>query len=182
MKQYLQELRNIQHPRHPGVSAGVCAACVEATDVCMSRHHTPPETALHIEREGARVSRILRWQQPTPDVSRAWNNADDATRDAAYIVSLAVAEDELEMVAFSRAETRTGADYYIGPSEAADLEDAWRLEVSGSDRGSRSQIRRRLTEKIKQAVKGLSNLPALAAVVGFREALVMMSEVVLPDG
>lgn len=108
---------------------------------------------------------------------RAWHNKDDATRDGAYIVSLAVVDSELGLVALSRAETRTGADYYVGEPHAFDLESAYRLEVSGLDIGNESSVRRRLREKIKQTIRGNSNLPALASVVGFQEALVLLEEV-----
>ena len=108
---------------------------------------------------------------------KAWNNVDDATRDGAYIIAIAVIEAELGMVALSRAETRTGADYYVGPPDTHDLENALRLEVSGVDRGSARIVRARLKEKIAQARRGASNLPAMASVVGFREAAILLHNV-----
>ena len=75
--------------------------------------------------------------------------------------------------ATARSETRTGADYYVAPSEGlSDLDAAYRLEVSGTDRGNETTIRSRLKEKILQAQRGASNLPAVACVVGFRAARV----------
>jgi len=79
------------------------------------------------------------------------------------------------MVALSRAETRTGADYYVGRSGLSDLEEAFRLEVSGLDEGSLADVRRRLKTKEDQAARGDSFLPAYASVVGFREAAVLVS-------
>ena len=60
-------------------------------------------------------------------------NADDATRDGAYSLSLAAIESTLNLVAISRAETRSGADYYVGAPDAVNLEDAFRLQISGTD-------------------------------------------------
>jgi hypothetical protein len=40
--------------------------------------------------------------------------------------------------------------------------------VSGTNVGSSAEVNRRLREKIAQAEKGRSNLPAIAAVVGFK--------------
>ena len=76
-----------------------------------------------------------------------------------------------------RAETRTGADYYVAPhgASADDLEDCLRLEVSGVDRGPESVVRKRLNDKLRQAAAGNSNLPALAGVVGFKARLIAVA-------
>lgn len=175
MSDELPELTTIRYPRHPGVSSGVCEAFSEAAEVCLARHHQPPRTEFAIECCGSKSVRGLLWRRPNEVVERAWKNRDDATRDGAYIVSIAAVEKELGLVALSRAETRTGADYYVGPSGATDLEEAMRLEVSGTDRGDASAIKSRLREKEKQARKGDSFLPAYASVVGFREKTILIS-------
>lgn len=97
----------------------------------------------------------------------------------AYGVSLAVVEVEKGLVAIARAETLTGADYYVGPIEwnGGDLEDSFRLEVSGTDVGNFGTIAQRLRGKIDQAAKGHSDLPAIAAVVGFKELIVAIADV-----
>lgn len=177
MNDLLPNLQSIKHPRHPGVTSAVCSAFSEAAEVCLYRHHSPIETELEINCCGERNKRRLQWNRPSEMALRAWHNKDDATRDGAYIVSLAVVDSELGLVALSRAETRTGADYYVGEPHAFDLESAYRLEVSGLDIGNESSVRRRLREKIKQTIRGNSNLPALASVVGFQEALVLLEEV-----
>jgi hypothetical protein len=81
------------------------------------------------------------------------------------------------MVAVRRAETRTGADWYIAPEGELleDLESCVRLEVSGTNAGTSSDVSRRLQEKIAQAAKGNSNLPAIAAVIGFKVLEVAIS-------
>lgn len=174
MKGDLPALRTIQHPRHPGISSRVCGAFTEAAGVCLARHHQPPRTVFSIECCGKRSRRGLLWEQPDDIAQRAWNNRDDATRDAAYIVSIAVVEKELGLVALSRAETRTGADYYVGRAGAMDLEEAIRLEVSGTDRGDIPAIRSRLRQKEKQALRADCCLPAYASVVGFRETRILV--------
>jgi len=79
------------------------------------------------------------------------------------------------MVALFRAETRTGADYYVGSPEATDLEKAFRLEVSGIDKSELSIMKKRLREKEAQALRGGSSLPAYVSVVGFREARILLN-------
>lgn len=173
----MPDLRSIRSPKHPGVTAAVCESSSEAAEVCLARHHTAPETPLSISCCGNSASLLLHWNEPADDAKRAWNNRDDATRDGAYIVSLAAIESELGLVALLRAETRTGADYYVGQSGSTDLENAYRLEVSGVDSGDRGRLKSRLRNKIVQATKGDSDLPAYASVVGFRSAIVMVEEV-----
>lgn len=173
----LPELRSVRAPRHPGVSAAVCEALSEAAEVCLARHHTPPSTSFQVALSGEELVRSLTWSAPDETAQLSWRNQDDATRDGAYIISLAVVEHELGMVALSRADIRTGADYYIGRSSATDLEEAFRLEVSGVGYGGQVEIRRRLREKLEQASRGDSFLPAYASVVGFREATVLVSMV-----
>lgn len=80
------------------------------------------------------------------------------------------------MVAVARAETSTGADYYLGPPghSGEDLEGCWRLEVSGINAGTPSDVAARLREKVAQAQAGNSNLPALAGVIGFSTRLIAL--------
>lgn len=171
----LPDLRGIRAPRHPGVSNAVCEALSEAAEVCLSRHHVPPRTSFQVEFSGEQLVRYLTWSSPNETAQLSWHNQDDATRDGAYIISLSIVEHELGMVALSRADTRTGADYYIGLANANDLEGAFRLEVSGVGGGGQAEIRRRLRQKLDQASRGDSFLPAYASVVGFREATILVS-------
>lgn len=88
---------------------------------------------------------------------------------------LAVLERCAGMVAVRRAETRTGADYYVGPpgSGREDLERCLRLEISGVDHGPASVVWGRVFDKVQQTIRGASNLPALVGVVGFKASLVV---------
>jgi hypothetical protein len=88
-------------------------------------------------------------------------------------------EFEEQLVAVKRAETLTGADWYLSHvgSSPDDLEDCLRLEVSVLDAGTRSDINARLRQKIEQTKKGISNLPAIASVVGFKEKIIAIQKV-----
>jgi hypothetical protein len=115
------------------------------------------------------------WETPNSRISGAWANETDATEFGAYGVSLASIEISEGLVAIHRAETRTGADYYVAPpgTTIEDLEECLRLEVSGTDHGANKDIRARLTAKISQAKNGTSNIPAVASVVAFKELIVV---------
>lgn len=164
------------HERHIGLYEPLCRAYADAAGVCFSRHHQSP-TDIKINKQIEICRREVRWEKPDNRTARSWANDDDATRDAAYSVSLAVIEAEFGLFAFTRAETKTGADYYIGSPNASDLEDAFRLEVSGTDYGNLSAIRSRLREKVEQLRRGNSSKPGIAAVIGFREKYASVEKV-----
>ncbi|MGK5024216.1 hypothetical protein [Janthinobacterium sp. RB2R34] len=164
--------------RHPGVTKALGDAYAEAAAVCLSRHHheSPVNVAAEYRKEGAEC--VLPWDAPTAAVARAHANEIDATEQGAYAVSFAAVEALAGLVAVRRAETLTGADYYVAPLGAADIDDmetCLRMEISGVNAGGESTVRARLRQKLLQTEKGRSNLPALAAVIGFREKLIAIA-------
>jgi hypothetical protein len=165
------------HERHRGLTPAICGNYAEAACVCLSRHHVPPSTDFEVSAQGGDGLRALAWSGADERQKRAWNNADDATRDGAYALALAAVEVEHELLAVERADTRTGADYYLGGGGVADLEAAVRLEVSGVDRGDAGEVATRLRRKVKQAKDGKSDLPAMACVVGFKARRIAMARV-----
>jgi hypothetical protein len=173
--------------RHPGVSSGISNSYAEAVRVCLSRRHQSGlgctfEVKFILKDNGRVEAAFAEWKEPDERTKKAWKNADDATRDGAYGLALAAIEITRGLVAVSRAETRTGADYYLGAPGASpeDLEASIRLEVSGMDEGGEPAINRRLRQKLEQAGKGCSNLPATASVVGFRTKQIVSADVKKP--
>jgi len=164
--------------RHPGLSPAIAASFLEAARVCLDRHHSSPSQ--FVIKNGEKSGQaIVRWATTDARSRAAWANESDATRDGAYACVLAAIELMIGFVAIRRAETQTGADYYVGlPGTATeDLEVCLRLEVSGTDKGDRAEVIRRLKQKITQAQEGISNLPAMAGVVGFRSQLLVLEAV-----
>lgn len=167
--------------RHPGLTPAMAQMFFEAASVCLSRHHSRP-SIVEIETADGRAHARVDWLANSPRMDRAYANTIDATEWGAYGVSLAALELEAGLVAVQRAETLSGADYYVAPIAASndDLEEAFRLEVSGTDLGVRSICRSRLNRKIDQTRSAGHSKPALAAVVGFSEKLVLVSDVIQP--
>jgi hypothetical protein len=164
--------------RHPGLTKPIAGTLCEAARVCLDRHHRPP-LLFDIER-GERSSKgLTEWAVPDARTKGAWANDTDTTEAGAYGVALVVIENTDELVAVRRAETHTGADYYLGrPGEVLDdLEKSHRLEVSGVDKGNLTTLKSRLNQKVRQAKAGNSNLPAIAVVVGFSQATVLTADV-----
>lgn len=168
---------NKMDERHQGLSHALAESYLEAARVCLDRHHdSPQEFTLNDDNKESDV--LVQWEKSDERAKGAWANDDDATRDGAYACALAATELSRDYVAVKRAEKLTGADYYVAPTGATveDLEDYYRLEVSGTNLDS-SSVRNRLMSKVKQAHDGQSNLPALAAVVGFKARLIIIQTV-----
>lgn len=167
------------HERHIGVTEDVAKYYSQAARVCLDRHHSSPiEFALTDNQKQDRAQ--AQWIEPDDRIKNAWANKDDATRDGAYCMSLAAVELLRGFVAVRRAETRTGADYYLAEpgTTSDDLEATYRLEVSGTDEGNETALFARLRQKLDQARKGNSNLPAIASVVGFRVLRIVNADLV----
>ena len=164
--------------RHPGLTDAVASYYTEAARVCLDRHHRSP-VDFQIDNRPVGLSASADWEPTDERTKNAHANEIDATEAGAYACSLAAVELAMQMVAIHRAETATGADYYIGPvgSTAADLEASLRLEISGVDRGTPATVAQRLDAKLEQAAAGRSNLPALAGVVGFRARVIVLRPV-----
>jgi hypothetical protein len=167
---------DLLHERHPGLTPALAQSYVEAACVCLARHHQPP-VVFSVNNAGDKLDRTVDFLIPDERTKNANANEIDATEAGAYGLSLAAVESVVGMVAVRRAETKTGADWYIAPTGELleDLESCVRLEVSGISAGTSSDVIRRLQEKIAQAGKGKSNLPAIAAVVGFKVLEVAIS-------
>lgn len=164
--------------RHPALITPIAEYYCQAASVCLDRHHVSP---IEFQVRGSADQQVadVEWDKPNERVLRAWANEIDATEAGAYACVIAAVELMTGMVAVRRAEAGSGADYYIGLPGAGeeDLEDCFRLEVSGLDRGSGSDILSRLHRKIDQARSGRSNLPAIAGVVGFAEKQIHLAPV-----
>jgi len=165
--------------RHPGLTTAVAASYLEAARVCLDRHHEPPVDV--VIQDGIDQLQTKATWEPTDERTRgAWANDIDTTEAGAYACVLAAVELVHQLFAVRRAETRTGADYYLARAGEGvdDLESCFRLEVSGVDAGPQGIVGGRLVAKAMQASKGASNLPAIAGVIGFKALVVALRTVV----
>jgi hypothetical protein len=166
------------HERHVGLTPALGGAFAEAASVCLGRHHASP-VEFEISCSSRFSIRMVEFQMPDARVLNAWANEIDTTESGAYGLCLAAIEAEEELVAVRRAEKLTGADWYVAPigSDVSDLESCYRLEVSGVDAGSNAAVDARLRQKVDQTRRGASNLPAIAAVAGFKGKAVRIQKV-----
>ena len=162
--------------RHIGLTSALAEGYFQAAQVCLNLHHTPPaEFALRDETDELVVT--VDWAIPDERTCRAWANQSEATENGAYGCALAAIELTRGLIAVSRAETMTGADFYVVPlgKQMAEWEAWIRLEISGTQLGE-AEVKARLRRKVKQALRGRSSLPAFAMVVGFKARLIVAQE------
>jgi hypothetical protein len=164
--------------RHYGLIESIAGAYEAAARVCLDRHHTSP-AHVRIRAAAAEKNAVVEWEKADERTRGALNNQIDTTEDGAYACIIAAVELSEGLYAVRRAETTTGADYYVAPPGKGieDLENCWRLEVSGTDRGNNAAVERLLQRKVLQAKVGNSNLPALAGVIGFEVLRILIEYV-----
>jgi hypothetical protein len=160
--------------RHVGLTDAIADSYLEAARVCLDRHHQSP---VRFRISGPGMEALVEWDRADARILRAWANEEDTTEFGAYACALAALELSEGLVALRRAETRSGADYYVALPDSLpdDLEDAVRFEVSGVSGGAEAVVAQRLRAKLEQAARGDSNLPAMAGVVGFRAQVVLLA-------
>lgn len=176
MPKLILDIENLS-ARHR-VTASVANGLAEAASVCLDRHHSPP-TDVDCDWDAVAIPAMIVWTVPDALIKATFANEEEATRDGAYAVSFATVEKAASLVVVSRAEKLTGADWYVQPRELPfdDLENALRLEVSGTDTDKPVVIKQRVSQKVNQLNAGNSNLPALASVVGFRLRMIAVQTV-----
>lgn len=163
--------------RHEGLTPEVADYYIQAASVCLDKYHISPVN-FSLEDNSDKYEVQVNWQEVDDKTKRAWANKSDRIRDGAYAFAIASVEEVRKLFAVQRAETLTGSDYYVAPIDVSldDLENWFRLEISGTDL-NKTEVRSRLKKKVTQTLKGNSNLPAIAIVVGFKVKLIVMKSV-----
>jgi hypothetical protein len=166
------------HQRHYALTQPIADGYQQAAAVCLQRHHKSPQEMTLSDNGSLSVAEIV-WDEPTHQIVAAWANVTDTTEAGAYGCVIAAVELLRNLYAVRRAETGTGADYYVAPKGTGleDLENCLRLEISGVSDGNTRDVEGRLLQKVAQAQRGNSSLPAVAGVVGFAARLVMVKDV-----
>jgi hypothetical protein len=165
--------------RHYGITKEIADNYLQAARVCLDKHHTSPQS-FTIDNGARLIEAITEWDQTDRRTRNAWANDIDLIENGAYACGIAAVELSENLYTIRRAETRTGADYYVAPQgqNPDDLENSLRLEISGTDMGQSNVIEIRLRQKVQQTRQGNSNLPAIAAVIGFQAKFIKLERVV----
>lgn len=148
----------------PGLSSIKASALVEAAEVCLDAQGHRPDTTLVVRGEFS-TEYSLHFKEPAAGLHRTYADEPEATEEGAVAVAIAVMLDRTDYVVVERSVKTTGFDYWLGRKEG--IFEA-RLEVSGIRHGSKSLIRKRVTQKLEQmAPSDHGGLPGYAVVVEF---------------
>jgi hypothetical protein len=164
--------------RHYGLIEPIAGNCEAAARVCLDRHHSSP-VHINIRAKAVERSATITWEKADDRTRGALNNRIDTTEMGAYGCVIAAVELTQGIYTVRRAETETGADYYVAPPGMGieDLEGCFRLEVSGISKGSDKAVEHLLFSKMEQTKRGNSNLPAIAGVIGFEVLRILLEYV-----
>ena len=164
--------------RHYGLIEPIAGNCEAAARVCLDRHHSSP-VHINIRAKAVERSATITWEKADDRTRGALNNRIDTTEMGAYGCVIAAVELTQGIYTVRRAETETGADYYVAPPGMGieDLEGCFRLEVSGISKGSDKAVEHLLFSKMEQTKRGNSNLPAIAGVIGFEVLRILIEYV-----
>ena len=164
--------------RHYGLIEPLAGHCEAAARVCLDRHHTSP-VHVSIRAKAVESKALVTWEKTDDRTRGALNNKTDTTEMGACGCVIAAVELTQGIYTVRRAETETGADYYVAPPGMGieDLEGCFRLEISGMNKGNNRAVEHLLFTKIEQTKKGRSNLPAIAGVIGFEVLRILIEYV-----
>lgn len=190
------DLNDLTAGNNPGITPEKGADLAQAGAVCLARQGHA--TGAHLTVRGDYDNRYqLDWTPVTPQARRTWNDADEATEDAAAGISILLANRIVGLAVIARARKSspqhpTGFDYWLGDDRADDmsaaeraatdslahiLDDAnliarSRLEVSGIRNGNDSVIKARVRQKLRQMrPSDALGLPGYAIIVEFGHPL-----------
>lgn len=165
------------HLRHRALRSEARArSFLEAAQFCLAMQgFTPPEEFQVQDEDESELIRV-EWEPIGDDCKNSWRNDPKAIEEGACTLAIAAVELRRGLYAWEIPPRGTHVDYYLAPQDAEDLEEAWRLEVSGTV-CNQAEVRKRLHQKIRQASKGKSSWPALACVVGFKVRMIMMQTI-----
>ena len=152
----------------PGVSPALFRAFFEAARVVLSgvNHRTGTMLAVHGE---ASLRYRLRFRPPTQQQMRSHADPKVAAEWAACAIAFLIVPRITSCTVVRRSCTGTAVDYWLGRGQEPFFQETARLEVSGIRRGTDSQFKSRISEKLRRAEKIQDPLPLYVSVTEFGE-------------
>ena len=149
-----------------------CEDFSEAAAVCLDYHNHPQNILLTVEGDLEKQFHLV-WKEVNQQMRDSRMDMDYTVESGAYCLAMIVIERITGMKVTRQSQKRTGFDYWLGEKDVVGIKGSARLEVSGNLKGNKSQIKRRLREKIQQTKKSDNlNLPAYVVVVEFSHPII----------
>ena len=142
------------------------ALMAEAAAVCLDDQGHGLSMPLSIDGDFDEVMTLRR--EPVDERARwSHNDAERATENGAYGVSLLALQELTGLTVLLQSRRGSGFDFWLGPDSGFLFQTGVRLEVSGIRRGNEISIRRRLRSKLRQTEQTQHLAPVYVAVVEF---------------
>lgn len=170
------DLTELELGKHHNLTPAMGASLSHAAAVCMNdRGHALNVSAIG---KGAYTRNYtLKRCDVTDEISRTWNDMQEATEEGACGVALVQVAKESKYHVIERSRKGTGIDYWLGDKDSFLFQRKARLEVSGSLNGDEKELNRRLQIKIKQTKQSdATKLPAIIVIVGFTHPMMLTAE------
>ena len=156
-----------------GVTSHLGGCFIETCSVCLEDQGHKGSTTLHVD--GCfNTQYTLRVPSVTDQMKRAWGDSEEATELGATGLAILVILDITNLCVVRRMYKGSGFDYWLGENsdEGYLLQNHTRLEVSGIRKGTRSQIKSRVKQKLDQVSPSDDwGYPAYIVVVEFSRPL-----------
>ncbi len=160
----------------PAISEAVGAMLAQAGGVCLEAEGHSPNANLTVTGKIADTF-LLTWPSIPSEALRSWQDEQHTTEHGACAVAVLLADQELGYRVIRTSARGTGFDYWMGDADTELFQDKARLEVSGIRRGTASQIRQRVRQKLKQTKRSdATGLPIYVVVVEFGQPEAQVKE------
>jgi hypothetical protein len=135
----------------PGVSLAWGNLLAEAGKLCLGYHNHVPGVKLEVAGAIPAVVHLFWNTSLSQQQSCSWADEQEMTEFGACGVAILLMLELTGLAVVRRARKGTGVDYWLAPSDAAiPFQDAARLEVSGILNGGQSDIKARVSKKMRQ--------------------------------
>lgn len=155
----------------PTLSSKNGSQLAEMALFCLSRHgHTSEVTAEIVEGNGQDC--IVSWDGSLdPRTAGSYGDIDEATEYGATAIAILYALQLTGQNSVQRAAKGKGFDYWVGDKDSVDeapFQNTTRLEISGIDKGTLSQVKERYRIKQRQISKSDNTLtPKIVFIMEF---------------
>jgi len=161
----LKDISYVPSPR-------TCDSYAEAATICLENQGHKNGINFNIYNEKNSIVE-LNWLAIDQRIRDNWLDLQEATEYGAICLAIWAVHETTDYKVIRRSPKLTGFDYWLGDKRSEyPFQDKARLEVSGILKGTKSQIKQRWKEKLKQTRKSdHTNLPAIVVVIEFSQPL-----------
>lgn len=146
-----------------------CADFSEAAAVCLDYHKHAQ--SVDVEITGDLEAKFqLTWKEVTQQMRDSREDMQLTVEAGAYCMAMLVVQKLTNLKVVKQSQKGTGFDFWLADQESEGFKISARLEVSGILKGTTTQIKQRMKEKMEQTKKSdTMKLPAYIVIVEFSQ-------------